>query len=185
MSEFKALGVTIKAPESDRYAGDNPWFVFEGTPVEVAQNVIQTFGLTDVSPEASVAEVVLAAQTTVTAIANAVRGTAAPAPRALASGSSFGGGDRGLAPEPQQQPAGWGNSPQQSAPQWSGAQQGGQQQGGGGGRPQAQQHPEGTACDACGTVLERKTTSTGKVTWRCPSWRWNNGSPNEHTQLWA
>jgi len=69
---------------------------------------------------------------------------------------------------------GWGQ--QQAAPQQP------QQQGFT--RP-ATTHPEGKACEACGKPLEYKKTSSGKGTWRCPEWRWNNGNVNEHTQLWA
>lgn len=71
----------------------------------------------------------------------------------------------------------WGQSPQQQAPAQQPQQQGFT-------RP-ATTHPEGKACEACGSPLEYKKTSSGKGTWRCPAWRWNNGSPNEHTQLWA
>jgi hypothetical protein len=46
-------------------------------------------------------------------------------------------------------------------------------------------HPEGKACESCGQPLQYKQTNSGKGTWRCPQWRWNNGSPNGHTQLWA
>lgn len=86
-------------------------------------------------------------------------------------------------PAPQQQaPAqqappqnqGWGQSQQQSAPQ-----------GGGQGAYGAQLHPEGKQCEMCGKVLEFKKTSSGKSTWRCPDWRWNNGNPNGHAQEWA
>lgn len=77
----------------------------------------------------------------------------------------------------QQQSGGWGQAPQtqqQQRPQ------------GGGGRPNGgPPHPEGKACESCSKVLEFKTTSGGKGTWRCPDWRWNNGNPNGHTQEWA
>lgn len=65
----------------------------------------------------------------------------------------------------------WGGQPQQQAP------------------PQQQNnvtyHPEGKACESCGQPLQYKKTGSGKGTWRCPDWRWNNGNPNGHTQLWA
>lgn len=100
----------------------------------------------------------------------------------LAQGSSFGGGDRGLNPPAQQaapqQPQGWGAA-QQQAPQQQ--QYGGGQQSKFGGPP----HPEGKQCESCGKVLEFKKTSTGKGTWRCPDWRWGNGTPNGHTSEWA
>ena len=86
----------------------------------------------------------------------------------------------------QQQPT---VQPQQQAPQvyngpppsqqWQGQQQQAPQQQRGPG------HPEGKACDACNGPLEFKTTGSGKGVWRCGQWRWNNGNPNEHTQLWA
>lgn len=48
-------------------------------------------------------------------------------------------------------------------------------------------HPEGKTCEhpACSNVLEFKKTSTGKDTWRCSAWRWNNGQPNGHTSEFA
>lgn len=100
----------------------------------------------------------------------------------LAQGSSFGGGDRGLNPPAQQaapqQPQGWGAA-QQQAPQQQ------QQYGGGGSKFAGPPHPEGKQCEMCGKVLEFKKTSTGKGTWRCPDWRWGNGTPNGHTSEWA
>lgn len=80
----------------------------------------------------------------------------------------------------QPQGGGWGGqqNQQQSQPQNN------QQQGGGskyGGTP----HPEGKSCSQCGQVLEMKKTSSGKTTWRCPQWRWNNGNPNNHDQEWG
>ena len=83
-------------------------------------------------------------------------------------------------PDPQQA-GGWGQQQTQGTPPPQQFQQPQQQ---GFTRP-ATTHPEGKACDACNAPLEYKKTSSGKGTWRCPSWRWNNGSPNEHTQLWA
>jgi hypothetical protein len=90
-------------------------------------------------------------------------------------------------PEPAQQPtappqqnSGWGQQ-QNAAPPQQQAQQPRQQ----GWQAPATTHPEGKQCDACGQPLEYKKTTSGKATWRCNQWRWNNGSPNEHTQLWA
>lgn len=40
--------VTIKVPESSKWAGDNPWLVFEGSPKAVREQIIETFGLEDV-----------------------------------------------------------------------------------------------------------------------------------------
>jgi transcription elongation factor len=38
--------VTIKTPESKRYAADNPWFVFEGTdPDTIREKILATFGI--------------------------------------------------------------------------------------------------------------------------------------------
>ena len=105
---------------------------------------------------------------------------------ALPVGSSFGGGDQANAPTPpppqqQHQPAasGWG-SPTPQAPPTNTAQP--QQQGF---TRAATTHPEGLACEACNQPLEYKKTGSGKGTWRCPQWRWNNGNPNEHSQIWA
>lgn len=77
-----------------------------------------------------------------------------------------------------QQPQGWGAA-QQQAPQQQ------QQYGGGGSKFAGPPHPEGKQCEMCGKVLEFKKTSTGKGTWRCPDWRWGNGTPNGHTSEWA
>ena len=92
-----------------------------------------------------------------------------------------------LAPHPQaaavQQQApqqrGWGGQPQQQAapPQNVGQRSGA--------RPGDRPHPEGKQCQECGDVLVHKTPGSGKSTWRCPAWRWNNGNPNGHTQEWA
>lgn len=113
----------------------------------------------------------------------------------LAQGSGFGGGDRGVSPPVQQeQPAwAWSQPRQQAAPQqpqgWGAAQQQSappqQQYGGGGSKFAGPPHPEGKQCEMCGKVLEFKKTSTGKGTWRCPEWRWNNGTPNGHTSEFA
>ena len=80
---------------------------------------------------------------------------------------------------PPQQNSGWGQQQNVAPPQP--AQQPQQQ---GFTRP-ATTHPEGLACEACNQPLEYKKTGSGKGTWRCPQWRWNNGNPNEHSQIWA
>ena len=82
---------------------------------------------------------------------------------------------------PQQQSNGWGAA--QSQPQQQSAPP--QQQGGGGSRFGGPPHPEGKTCEICPNVLEFKKTSTGKGTWRCSEWRWNNGSPNGHSSEFA
>lgn len=82
------------------------------------------------------------------------------------------------APQQEQaQPKGWG----QSAPQQQNQQQPRQQ----GWQAPATTHPEGLACDMCNKPLEFKKTGNGKSVWRCPDWRWNNGTPNGHAQEWA
>lgn len=47
----------------------------------------------------------------------------------------------------------------------------------------SQLHPEGKTCEICPNVLEKKQTSSGKNVWRCESWRWANGNPNGHTNI--
>lgn len=84
--------------------------------------------------------------------------------------------------QPQQQAApqqsqGWGAS-QQQAPQQSAPQ-------GGGSKFAGPPHPEGKTCSICPNVLEFKKTSTGKGTWRCSEWRWQNGNPNGHSSEFA
>lgn len=37
--------VTVKVPESKRYAGDNPWLVFEGDVEGVKEMIAETFGI--------------------------------------------------------------------------------------------------------------------------------------------
>ena len=81
------------------------------------------------------------------------------------------------APPQQAAPQGWGAAAQQQAPQ--------QQQGGGQSKFAGPPHPEGKTCDICPNVLEFKKTSTGKGTWRCSEWRWNNGNPNGHSSEFA
>ena len=41
----REMNVTIKVPESKRYAGDNPWFVFRGSPEAVREMLIEAFDL--------------------------------------------------------------------------------------------------------------------------------------------
>lgn len=78
------IGVTIKVPESKKYAGDNPWFVFEGTdPERVKANIGATFGID--TEGLDLASVVINAQRLVTglgAVAHGLGGTV------LASGPS-------------------------------------------------------------------------------------------------
>ena len=87
------------------------------------------------------------------------------------------------APAPQQAASPWGAPAAQ--PQQPVQQQAPQQQSyGGGGRGQAQLHPEGKQCH-CGQVLEFKTTGNGKKKWQCGQWRWNGGNPNDHAVEWV
>ena len=82
-------------------------------------------------------------------------------------------------PAPQQQY----QQPAQQAPQqqaWGGQQQGGYQPQG-----NVQTHPEGKVCEMCSKPLEAKRTQNGKNVWRCPDWRWSNGNPNGHTNIFA
>lgn len=110
-------------------------------------------------------------------------------------GAALGGITRpqAQAPAQQEQPS-W-SQPQQAAPQqqsqgWGAAQQQAPQQqqyggGGGGNKFAGPPHPEGKTCEICPNVLEFKKTSTGKGTWRCSEWRWNNGTPNGHSSEFA
>lgn len=88
-----------------------------------------------------------------------------------------GNASTGAQAAPQQQSQGWGaaqqQAPQQSAPQ------------GGGSKFAGPPHPEGKTCAICPNVLEFKKTSTGKGTWRCSEWRWQNGNPNGHSSEFA
>lgn len=155
----EAICVTIKVPESAKFAGDNPWFVFKGEGPDVRSNIIRTFSL-EVDDTVSLAGVVIAAQTTVTGETNASRGglTSAP-PTPLPEPAS-----NVVTPQVQA----WGAAPQQQAPS----------------NPNAQLHPAGKACH-CGKVLEYKTSTGGKAKWQCPEWRWNGGNPNNHGMEWA
>lgn len=87
------------------------------------------------------------------------------------------------APAPQAAPAqkqGWGSTPaaQQQTQQVPQQRQGGN-------HPSAVLHPEGKQCEVCGNILEQKKTQNGKLKFQCSEWRWNNGSPNDHTMIWA
>lgn len=73
--EKSSLTVTIKFPESSRYAGDNPWLVFSGTPEAIRANIIFTFGLE--TETTSLADLVIEAQSLATAAAHASRGAGA------------------------------------------------------------------------------------------------------------
>ena len=83
------------------------------------------------------------------------------------------------APQPEQPaPNGWGQSA--PSPQQAQSQQPRQQ----GWQAPATTHPEGLACH-CGKPLEYGKTRTNKGQWKCPDYRWNNGSPNDHRLEWA
>lgn len=169
MSDTEELTVTIKAKESERYAGDAPWFVFKGKPKEIYDNIVTVFGFDPAVSHGGLVGITLAAQVSLNAEAAAVRGGLTPVP------------DQGTLTTPANvvtPPAGtWGAQPQ-ATPQ--AAHVGGANFGG---RPAAQLHPEGRACH-CGKVLEYKTSSGGKGKWQCPDWRWNNGQPNNHAMEW-
>jgi len=67
------IGVTIKVPESKKYAGDNPWFVFEGTdPEAVKAKIGATFGIN--TKGLSLADVVVEAQRLVTSLGAVAHG---------------------------------------------------------------------------------------------------------------
>jgi hypothetical protein len=112
-------------------------------------------------------------------------------------GAALGGITQPQAPPVQQEQPQWSQPQQQAAPQqqnqgWGAAQQQAPQQqqqqyGGGGGQSKfaGPPHPEGKTCDICPNVLEFKKTSTGKGTWRCSEWRWNNATPNGHSSEFA
>ena len=169
-----SLSVTLKGG----VGYDAPWVVIYGnTPDEVTQKL------------QSIANGSLIEATVVAANALKAGNRAAPlaqgGPDAYASGSSFGGGDHGLEAPPQQeqqQSSGWGNSNSGGG--------GGQRQDSGWNRPAPRKtdsgptHPGGLTCH-CGQAAEFKRTGSGKEVWRCPQWRWNNGSPNDHLQEWA
>lgn len=70
----RRVSATIKAPESERYAADNPWLVFEGTVESVREQIIAAFGMEE-TEGLNLAELVLQAQTQMTAVFNAARGT--------------------------------------------------------------------------------------------------------------
>lgn len=152
----EAVCVTVKVPESAKYAGDNPWLVFKGEGREVQDNIVRTFGLT-VPEGATLAQVVLAAQASMTAEANAVRGGLTAVPAAAPQTPT-----NVVTP-----PAGtWGSAPQ-ATPQ-AAAPVGG-----------AQPHPEGKQCSACGSVLQykvvnRKSDGRQFKFWACPNQRSQN-----------
>lgn len=81
-----------------------------------------------------------------------------------------------------QQPPVQPQDPWAGAPNWATGQPGGQQ-------PQ-QQAPApqqgGAPVCQCRKVMEHKVTGGGKPVWRCPDWRWNNGTPTpNHDQIWV
>lgn len=155
MSEY-ALSVTLKAGTGY----DSPWIVVYGNdPGEVTTklNAITSGALVQATVEA----------------ANALKAANTAAPLLAHSEPAA----QQAAPVPTQN--GWGQQPPQQVHRGGGQPY--NPQGGG----NAVTHPEGKSCDACGQVLVYKKTSSGKATWRCEQWRWNNGSPNEHTQIWV
>lgn len=79
---------------------------------------------------------------------------------------------------PQQNAAGWSNSPAATAPAWSGAQQGGPQNG--------SPHPENRGCSGCGQVLQYKAfqSKAGKALkmWACPN---QKSKGDGHDTVWV
>jgi hypothetical protein len=143
---------------------DQPWIVVRGnTPDQVAAMLRNLGELPAATLEAS------NLLQNVATLAPVLPNSAQPAPPAQA-------------PQQNVTPGPWPNTPQQQAPQapvQPAPQQQGQQ-----GQYGETLHPENKGCQMCGQVLVRKQTSTGKATWRCPQWRWNNGQQNGHTQEW-
>jgi hypothetical protein len=88
------IGVTIKVPESKKYAGDNPWFVFEGTDADsLKAKIAATFGTEHEG--LTLSDVVINAQRLVTglgAVAHGLGGTV------LASGQAAAPADTPAAP---------------------------------------------------------------------------------------
>ena len=103
-------------------------------------------------------------------------------------GAALGGITQPSQPQQQQAPAQQAAPQQQASNGWGAAQQQASQQSapqGGGSKFAGPPHPEGKTCAICPNVLEFKKTSTGKGTWRCSEWRWNNGTPNGHSSEFA
>ena len=86
----RRINVTLKHPESKRYAGDNPWITVEGSVEAVREQIIQAFGMSD-TDGLSLAELVSEAQSQFTAIANAKAGLGGG--KILSSGPSSSGGN--------------------------------------------------------------------------------------------
>lgn len=64
--------VTVKVPESKKYAGDNPWFVFEGDVAGVKEMVAEAFGL-EVG-DLSLVDVTINAQRVASGLGNVAHG---------------------------------------------------------------------------------------------------------------
>lgn len=79
----REMNVTIKVPESKRYAGDNPWFVFRGAPEAVREMLIEAF---DLDKDLDLFAVVLNAQRIATA--GGVLGGKVISPGTAAAGTS-------------------------------------------------------------------------------------------------
>lgn len=160
MSEDSPIVVTLKGG-----AGyDAPWLVIRGNTPDQVSSMLANLG--------NLPEVIAQQASLFTGTINAGPIAAPPPPAPIE-------------PVPPQQAA-WGTispqgfQPAQQGQQWSQPPQQPRQQGS---RPGAVLHPENRQCDACGKVLEQKETSNGNKVFRCPDWRWNNGSPNNHTSL--
>lgn len=94
------VGVTLKFPESKRYANDNPWITFRGTPQSIREDILAVMGWNPADNELGLAALVLNAQREVTALATVANGMggrvisegsgkpAGPAWEAAAGGSS-------------------------------------------------------------------------------------------------
>lgn len=75
----REVTVTIKVPESKKYAGDAPWFVFRGTVDAVSEQIGQTFGIAIAG--LTLADVTINAQrlaTNLNSMAQALGGTIIP-----------------------------------------------------------------------------------------------------------
>lgn len=70
----RRVSATVKVPESAKWAGDNPWVVFEGSdPTTVRDLVAEAFGMTDIEG-LTLFDVVCNAEKQAVAAANVING---------------------------------------------------------------------------------------------------------------
>lgn len=84
----QGLSVTIKVPESRKYAGDSPWLVFHGSPGFIREALVETFAPGDDVAGLPLFELVIECQQLASAVAAVKQGLGGRTVRPGSSGGS-------------------------------------------------------------------------------------------------